>query len=1040
MNKALLLISGIIICFHVSGQFSTPNLAVKHISGSNQEWIQIPSSTSINSKTFFEEYGEQLGLNEKSQMQLVRVEHNANNWNHLRYQQYYDGIKIQGSEYILHEHNNELISANGRIEANLEINTQAAINPVDAINIALKNDHSKKYIWEVEPEHKPQAELIIIDESYPDRSGNLVLAYKVELFSLNPIQKTRYFINAHTGDVILSYNALISCFGGPGAAQTLYTGTQNIETEESNGEHILHDVTRGEGITTQSSKGTQYTDSDNFWEEASFTQKVGALDAHYGAQKTFDFYKNSFNRDGINGNNGRILLKIIDTTKYVNAFWETATQSTNFGIGDGVDTGPLTTLDVVGHEMTHGVTEHTCGLEYLFEAGAMNEGLSDIFGKSIEHKYDSANYDWLIGSKFFFKPDTAFRSMSDPNRFKNPRYYKGKNWNTGSGDNGGVHTNSGVLNHWFYLLVTGQSGTNEAGKTFDVKAMGFDATTQLIYQMMTDYLISTSYYHDAKEASLQVAENIYGKCSAEYMNIAEAWKAVGVGNGVVEGDLLLSNYKIPQVACKEGLFPVEVRLSNQSCGQVISKDTDVRLNVSVPQKNKIIETYTLENDLLPGESILYKFKSPARIDKTATLITIEAMMLNDADTSNNRFNISISKNNNSDHDFRVSQINVSGSPCELNNLQASIQAAYSGCSPVPAGTELDLILKYDNEVINKKLKTVTTLYPNATYRSTAFNIDRSFSGYKRIQAFLNYVNDTVTNNNTVSFNAVYINNSELGYLEPFDNNQFDSSLLALRVDSFQTLSIQSNISNSSAMVFSGGQIFDSVGRFIPNNGSIFSSFFNSNSKFTSTIYLCIDTKDLTTAFLSFDYMQKIGNAPYDTILVNPNFAAGTRVQFRNERGNVIGSPTYLQNASTESIMQFHEQEIPITGGPVSIEITNLSLEGKLDSAGTGIDLSKDFVLMDNINIHAIAVNSIDPLPASLLVYPNPVNDEITFTGYQFSPGTVYSLYNPLGKLIVAGDVTSDQMNLNTTSWIPGKYVLRLINRYGKHYSVHLLKL
>ncbi len=1040
MNKTLLLLSGILICFHVSGQIATPNLAVKHISGSNQEWIQIPSSSNINSKTFFEEHGQQLGLNEKSLMQLVRVEHSAHNWNHLRYQQYYDGIKIQGSEYILHEHDNELISANGRIEANLEINTQAAINPVEAIGIALKNDHSKKYIWEVEPEHKPQAELIIIDKSYPDRSGNLVLAYKVELFSLSPIQKTRYIINAHTGDVILSYNALISCFGGPGAAQTLYTGTQNIETEESNGEHILHDVTRGEGITTQSAKGTQYTDSDNFWEEASFTQKVGALDAHYGAQKTYDFYKNSFNRDGINGKNARILLKIIDTTTYVNAFWETATQTLNFGIGDGVDTGPLTTLDVVGHEMTHGVTEHTCGLEYLYEAGAMNEGLSDIFGKSVEHKYDSANYDWLIGSKFFFKPDTAFRSMSDPNRFKNPRYYKGKNWNTGSGDNGGVHTNSGVLNYWFYLLVTGQSGTNEAGKTFDVKAMGFDATTQLIYQMMTNYLISTSYYHDAKEASLQVAENLYGKCSDEYKNIAEAWRAVGIGNGVVEGDLLLSNYKIPQAACKEGLFPVEIRLTNQSCNQIISKDTDVRLTVSVPQKNKIIETYTLENDLLPGESILYKFKSPARIDKTATLITIEAMMLNDADTSNNRFNISISKNNNSDHDFRVSQVNVNGSPCESNNLQATIQASYSGCSPVPAGTELDLVLKYDNEVINKKLKTVTTLYPNANYRSTAFSIDRNFSGYKRIQAALNYSNDTVTNNNTASFNAVYINNSRLGYLEPFDNDQFDSSLLALRVDSFQTLAIQSNVSNSPAMLFSGGQIFDSTGRFIPNNGSMFTTFFTSNSKFTSTIYLCIDTKDLTKAFLSFDYMQKVGNAPYDTILVNPNFAAGTRVQFRNDRGNVIGSPTYLQNASTESIMRFHEQEIPITGGPVSIEIANLSLEGKLDSTGTGIDLSKDFVLMDNINIHAEAVGTSEESNNAITIYPNPFNESFTIYIKDSPGGFDFDLYNILGIKILEGKSDSNVLELKTEHLPTGNYILKTHTGFSKNKSYSLVKM
>ncbi len=1015
-------------------------LALNQNKETGQEWIRIPSTMHSDVNTFFEEYRLQFGISENSEMKLLRTEKQSNEWSHYKYQQFYKGLKILGAEYILHQQNGQIVSGNGRIERNVELDTNAEFNESKAIEVAKSLDHGKKYIWDANPALQPKAELIILDSAYPNNSGNYVLAYKVELFSLDPIQKVRYFINAQTGELINSYNVLMTCFGNPGTAQTLYTGTQNIETESNNGTYLLHDATRGNGITTQSSTGDSYTDDDNIWEGGTFIQKVGALDVHYGAKCVYDFYKKTFNRDGIDGNNGRIICKVIDTTVYVNAFWETGTQSTNFGIGDNKDTGPLTSLDVVGHEMTHGVTEHTCGLEYLFEAGALNEALSDIFGKTIEFKNDSSHYNWLIGSKFFFKPDSAFRDMANPNYYKNPKNYKGKFWVTGSSDNGGVHTNSGVLNYWFYLLVTGQSGTNEAGKSFQVQAMGFDKTIDIVYQMMKNYLTSTSYYYDAKEASLQVTENIYGKCSDEYRNIAEAWKAVGIGNGVSEGDLLLVNNKIPQIACKEGLYPVEIRLVNQSCDQPIPKGSDITLTISVVQKNKIIEHLILDNDLLAGQSIVYKFTNPAKIDKTATLVNVEASLSTDADTSNNRFTISITKNNNNDNDFRVSQVNISGSPCENNNLQGQIQASYSGCSPVPAGTELDLILKFDNQTINKKLKTLTTLYPNGNYRSTNFAIDRIFAGYKRFQATLLYASDTVLNNNNASFNAVYLNNSQLGYLETFDNNQFDSTLMAQRIDSFQTTAIQTNITNSPAMVFSGGVIYDANNKFIPVGSSSFAGFMNGNAKFTSTTYLCIDTKDLAKAYLSFDYIQKIGDTNYDSLLTNSNYAAGTRIVYRNDRGGNIGTATYLQDATKEAILRYFEQEIPLTGGPVSIEITNLSLEGKLDSSGTGIDLNKDYVLMDNVSIHAIPVSSKDISNHTIEIYPNPFNQSFTIYNKDHTDGLHYQLFNIYGIKLMEGKMNTEFVDIKTEQLAHGPYILKTYTSNGIVKSHSLLKL
>jgi Zn-dependent metalloprotease len=1026
MNKFTIVVLGIFFTAKVWGQFNENLISIKQSSGSHQQWYRFTPSQNLSSTTLIQSYKHELGLSEESDLILIRTD-NDNNWTHSRYQQFYNGVKVLGGEIVLHELDDKVHSANGRLVTNLNLKTSALIIPSDAVQVAINSDNSEVFIWESNQDLYPQAELIIFDDKYPESGGTIYLAYKVELFGIKPIQKTRYYVDARTGDILRSENVLMSCFGGgQGIAQTLYHGTRQIETTEDNGEFKLQDQTRGGGITTQSARGTQYSDSDNDWEIGSFTQKVGALDVHFGTQSTYDFYKNSFNRDGIDGKNGRILSRIIDTTTYVNAFWESSTNTTNYGIGDNINTGPLTSLDVVGHEMSHGLTQHTCGLEYLYEAGALNEAISDIMGKTIEFKYDSANFNWLIGEKFFFKKDSAFRSMSDPNLFRNPKYYKGRHWVFSSADNGGVHTNSGVFNYWFYLLVTGQAGINEAGVSFDVNAIGFDEAIDIVYQMMKNYLISTSYFHDAREASLTVAENKYGKCSDQYRNISEAWKAVGVGSNVNEGDLLLVNYKIPQISCKEGLFPVEVRLVNQSCDQTIPAGSEVTLSISVVQKNKIVEYLTLDKDLLPGESFIYKFKELAKIDRSPTIVTVDATLASDSDTTNNRFSMSVTKNNNNEHDFRVSQINISGSPCENNNLMGQLQATYSGCHPVPAGTELDLTLQFDNIVISKKLKTVTTLYPNANYRSTLFPVDRVFAGYKRVNALLNYALDTILINNSTAFNAVYIENTSLGYHETFESGQFDSSLLALRIDSFQTVGIETALTNSPSLYFTGGKIFDASNRLIPFNGATLANFMSSNPKFTSTIYLCLDTKDLTQAFLSFDYMQKTGSTNYDSIMINPSFAAGTRIVFRNDRGGTIGPATYLQNATIEPILRFHEQAIPITGGPISIEITNISLEGQNDINGK-IDFSKDLVVMDNIKIYAIPVNTEEKVAKNLIIYPNPFNKILSLNLNDVSNGSEFTINNMQGVPIKNGKLDGKVLEITMDDVASGTYVLKIMN-------------
>lgn len=1033
MRKVFTLMWSMLIVSLAQGQDFLNTIENLQFSKSGQSWFRFNPDAAINSSTILQKLKSDVLNPELNDFRQISAE--VANPEHLRYQQFYQDIPVLGSEIIIHQKDEVIYSINGQIAASLDLSVVAGLDPDHVLNLAKADLPSEQYAWESDHHHLPEVKLCIMDKAHPEHSGEYVLAYRVDVYSHQPLAKKRYYMDANSGEIILSHNMLMTCFGGGGTAETLYHGTRMFETHIDSSMHELNDLTRGNGIETISATGKKYFDEDNNWEAGSFTQKVGALDVHYGAQATYDFYKNYFNRDGVDGKNTKLLNKIIDTTQYVNAFWDGA--GTNFGIGDGVNTNPLTSLDVVAHEITHGVTQFTCGLEYLYESGALNEGFSDIFGKAIEFEYDSIQFDWLIGSKFFNKADTAFRSMQDPLRFGNPKNYKGSRWVANSGDNGGVHSNSGVVNHWFYLLSEGGSGFTEKNIPYDVKKIGIRKATALVYEAMSNYLISTSKYYDMRQATLEITAKEFGNCSDEYKNIVEAWVAVGIGARNADMDIMLVNEKTPQISCREGLFPVEVRLLNLSCENIIPAGTDLVMTISVPQKNQIREFLTLTEDLLPGKSINYAFQNLARIDRNNILIHVECLYTLDGDTVNNRLPLLISKNNNYEHDFRVSSANVTGSACEGGIYMAQIISSYRGCHPVPAGTDLKVRLLYDNTLTEKTVTTTTTIYPNANYRTPRFEVDRDFSGYKRILAQLDYVQDTILNNNSALFDAVYIDNSSIGYLEEFTSNRFDSSLLGLRLDSFQISEINSSLTGSDAIVISGGKVVDDGNRFLPIINNNISNFYSSNPKFTSSLYLCVNTLNLGKAFVAFDYIQKISNPIYDSLFSNPGFAATTRLIFRNENGATIGDPVYIQNAGKTAELRYFEQEIPLTGGPVRIEIQNIILEGSLDSLNR-IDLTKDYILFDNLKIirEVVAVND-QTNSKSFSINPNPFKDFIDISTTETGEST-YELRNLHGAILLNGKFNTESTRISTNQITTGTYYLKLTDSKGKQEIFKLL--
>lgn len=271
--------------------------------------------------------------------------------------------------------------------------------------------------------------------------------------------------------------------------------------------------------------------------------KNPALDAHWGIEQAYDYYKTVFNRTSYDDNGGKI-------TNYMNGVWPSSNTQLNaaampepynsmvYGLGDGNNYNPFVALDVTGHEFSHMIVEHNGhgGLRYRGESGALNESFADIFGTCVEFFAQPTTANWTMGEDVFMLSGNFLRSMANPKLRENPHTYGGQYWidpNNTSNDNGGVHYNSGVQNKWFYLLCEGGSGVNDNGDSYNVTAIGMEKAEKIAYRNLTQYLTNRADYQDAYEGSLQATRDLYGNDtnSVEYRMVKHAWYAVGIGNG-----------------------------------------------------------------------------------------------------------------------------------------------------------------------------------------------------------------------------------------------------------------------------------------------------------------------------------------------------------------------------------------------------------------------------------------------------------------------------------------------------------------------------
>ncbi len=461
------------------------------------------------------------------------------NISHIHYQETWNGVPVQNTMFIAHVQNGKVISCNGWFAPVINAGDDNTLTESSALNFALAYTNANTYRWQSPVFQKlsesekqnaiaalfPKGELFFASVNGDNKSFKL--CYRFDVYAIQPLSRNYVFVDASTG-VIVNTIDRIETADATGTAVTGYVGTQTIITDSFAGGYRLREADRGLGIETYNMQtgldyatAIDFTDADNNWNNVNANLDQYAGDAHYGAEMTYDYYWLNHNRNSIDDAGLKLISYVHYDVGFYNAFWDGAEMT--YGDGNGM---PLTALDVCGHEISHGVTEHTCGLNYQDEPGGLNEGFSDCMGTSVEFFGYPGNGNWLIGEAF----GTPFRSMANPNLYQNPDTYMGQYWVAAGGpDNGGVHTNSGVLNYWFYLMSVGGSGTNDNGYAYNVAGLNIGDASDILYKAWRDYMFSNAQYSDARVSTLSAATDIYGGCSPEVQLVAETWHAVGVG-------------------------------------------------------------------------------------------------------------------------------------------------------------------------------------------------------------------------------------------------------------------------------------------------------------------------------------------------------------------------------------------------------------------------------------------------------------------------------------------------------------------------------
>ena len=475
---------------------------------------------------------------------------------HERYDQYFNGVRVFGGQVVRQQHRGETRSLHGTLHGGVTLDTEPRVDEAGAVAFFEKLTDRPLHA-------NARPELVVL----PIEGNGYALAWRTHVWTAEGWMHT--FIDAHDGRTLLQYNDL-QTQAAVGTGTGVLGDSKKISTLSMSGRFAADDQLRPPTLVTYDMQGNLRRaeallflgvaptlndvahDGDNIWTD------TANVDAHVHLGWTYDYLFKRFGRRGLDDQNSPIRAithpvrrndiftasNEVFGTYYLNAFWCGACGSDRRGMmmfGEGLPGGTFLipggqyydyfagALDIVAHELAHGVTSYSSGLIYRNESGALNEAFSDIVGTSVEFFFHppgagQRRADYLIGEDIS-RPG-GDRSMADPAMFGDPDHY-GKRY-LGAADNGGVHINSGIANHAFYLAIEG--GTNRtSGLTVQgVGAANREQIEKVFYRAFVFMLTPNATFSRARAATIQAARDLYGANSPAERAVTQAWTAVGV--------------------------------------------------------------------------------------------------------------------------------------------------------------------------------------------------------------------------------------------------------------------------------------------------------------------------------------------------------------------------------------------------------------------------------------------------------------------------------------------------------------------------------
>lgn len=1003
--------------------------------------IMLNSEHQVPAEQFFSKYYEYFGFTSANDMVLKEKGAPRNGGQTYRYQQHYRGIPVEGNTLILHEKNGVVTYANGQFVSNFAAPFMPIFGADEAIALAISNTPAEQYAWQVEDLEKdlkelrndpkatyaPQAKLVFYDPTHSTDARNYRLAYEIQVFAVAPLYINLIYVDATNGEIlkVLKKNRNIDVTV---QAQTRYDGIRTIVVDSvAADQFVLRENQRGagNGIYTRSLNhngsllavspqgAVDVVESDNF-----FDTDVVANEAHFGAEMTYDYYYTNFGRNSLDNQGMRLMSYVHLGTDVDNACWSEGAMY----YGDGSSGNEFTCLSICGHEITHGLTEHTANLIYEDEPGALNESFSDMFGVAITH-YTLDTLNWQIGSEI----GMIIRDMSDPNSNDNPDTYLGNYWEApGTTSDNGVHTNSGVGNYWFYLLCAGGEGINDNGTYYNVQPIGIEKAGQIAFYTLTENLIETSDYSDTRELSLMVAADIYGDCSDEVISVAEAWNAVGLGHRYSDSAVYVASILSPATGCAlTDAEPIVVELDYNSCSAPLLPGTEIQFKIMADENSELLDTLVLSDTIEANSLVMLTLNRTINASEVGEHTLQVFAKLGFVDTYSDSLTYHFTNKIYQNSDLHIVDLVSPVSSCTLNETTPIVCAVtFDICDSIAAG---------DSIRVGYRLNTGDTIAEWIVLDHSVTSADTILVTFTQTADFTETVKTTVrilalqpddTDNSDNYFSRVVIKPRSLNTLGTITFNESDANqYYYTETGEYASLSVgtMNGYDGGKLVKMSGGNVMNYYGEIeFPE-----SDWWDANPKMNSRITFCADASDFAQFAVQFDLKQTTGASMYEQTI-------GTTIPGLDLRQSSMMHVLLDGEPVSENYIPTTMSDDPFQTRAINLSdhigsMHSLTFEAKCISNDL-FTFVLDHVYIDNVAVlESNSILNFSEGNATLLTYPNPTQRIVMLQTSGIDNDAQYQLFDISGRMLQQKRIVDETMVLDLGDYATGIYILKVVS-------------